>query len=98
MDQHLGLLTTHLISFFFFFFPTGSFSEASFAYTPAGKQLYSLGFGTLVPAFLLPVSPFVFPSVLSTLRGSFWSQFEVIFVTLLMITVSPERVPLPLQA
>jgi hypothetical protein len=52
--------TTHLISPLLFL--PGSFSEASFAYTPAGKHLYSVGFRTPIPGLLLPRSP-LSPSV-----------------------------------
>lgn len=38
-------------------FPTGSFSEASFAYTPAGEHLYSLGFRTPVTSSSLTTVP-----------------------------------------
>lgn len=59
--------------------PMGSFSEASFAYTPAGEPpLTALRGSDPSTGSSLIQSPLVFPSVLPTLGGPLGSQFQVI--------------------
>lgn len=73
---------------------TGSFSEASFAYTPAGKTSLPPGWGrggVRTPgSHASHTLPVVFPSVLPTLRGPVGSQFQVILLAHL-----PRMRPLP---
>lgn len=62
--------------------PMGSFSEASFAYTPAGKPPRTTPRGSdPSTGSSLTQSPLILPSVLPTLRGPLGSQFQVILST-----------------
>lgn len=66
----------------------GSFSEASFAYTPAGKPPRTALWGSdPSTGSSLIRSPLILPSVLPTLRGPLGSQFQVILSTCLLSIV-----------
>ncbi|XP_063549693.1 roundabout homolog 3 isoform X2 [Gorilla gorilla gorilla] len=72
--------------------PTGSFLEASFAYTPAGKpSLPQWGSDPPGRALLSLIRPLIFPSVLPALRGPLWSQFQVILLAHFLRMTSTDR-------
>ena len=79
----------------------GSFSEASFAYTPAGKTSVSasgVGSRVQIPGRGASHSlPLTFPSVVPTFRGPVGGQFQVILLAQLPRMIPSPKRPVPLS-